>query len=76
MLVEGASKEVMTLETMYYLDQEGFLLDSETHYLLNQNGKQIQLEQSLIDKLKIEGILNTPTQPKEKEEELPLPPPE
>lgn len=76
MLVEGASKEVMTLETMYYLDQEGFLLDSEMHYLLNQNGKQIQLEQSLIDKLKIEGLLNTPNQPKEKEEELLLSPPE
>lgn len=37
--VEGISREIGQLETMYYLDREGRLLDRDMHYLLDGEGR-------------------------------------
>lgn len=34
---------MVALEVKYFLDSQGYLLDSELHYLLDKNGQQIQL---------------------------------
>lgn len=55
--MDNKDKELMTIETLYYIDEEGFLLDKERHYLLNANGDQIRLDEARLSLLRKEGLL-------------------
>lgn len=45
-------KEIETLETTYYVDPEGYLLDKNHFYILNAQGGQIQLSLKQVELLR------------------------
>lgn len=53
---KGEIKIVMT-DSTYYIDNEGFLLDKDQHYLIDSHGNHIRLEERHISLLKDEQIL-------------------
>ena len=52
----GQSKLIITDNT-YYIDNEGYLLDKDQHYLVDSKGKQVRLEEKHIKMLKQEQVL-------------------
>jgi hypothetical protein len=44
----GSAKEIAVLETIYYVDKSGLLLDKNMYYLLDKNGKEIRLAEDKL----------------------------
>lgn len=52
-----SGKMLMSKETIYYVDQEGFLLDENNYYLLDSEEKMIRLNSKMLAELRLEGLL-------------------
>ena len=46
--VDSKEKELLSVETLYYVDEEGYLLDQDMHYLLTANNDQIKLDETRL----------------------------
>lgn len=42
----GNWKKIATIDTMFYFDNNGYLLDSNFYYLLDKNSNQIRLNEN------------------------------
>ena len=42
----------------YFIDKEGFLLDSDNFYITDEKGNQIKIEEGHLEALKKKDILN------------------
>ena len=49
--------EVTITDHTYYIDPEGYLLDSQQQYLVDSRGNQIQLEKAHLQKLREQNII-------------------
>lgn len=58
--VLGQGVELLGVETTYYIDSSGFLLDSALTYILDKNSTPIQLPESQLQVLRKEGLLPAP----------------
>ena len=54
---ESTQKEIITQETLYFVDRDGYLLDADRFYLLDAQNKEIRLSDDKIDILKREGLI-------------------
>lgn len=54
----GVEKILTVAETTYFIDSQGYILDSSLIYLLDKNNSKIKLSESHLDVLRKEGLLN------------------